>query len=368
MCPQPADARRIHRPGPGLVVALSIALLVAACAAPSPSATPTPLASASVLPSAEGSASADPSPSAPSPAESQPEPVGQTCVDDPPFDPSTGWTRFESDSGYSFLYPETWVDATGDFEDDLSNRMSPELIDEVVVPDPLIHDLVREPNDEPVLGPVFSVLHLDGVTSDTDELFQQELAWNQTQTALGFTELVLPRIEECIDGQPALGFVADWGGILIGMFIWERDGAVYQAWISSEELNDVDIAGGIFASWEWGTPDDGGPVGSGGINAVVMSLALADTFDEVVASSTFSVDAPRIYMVYELEAGSAGPVTITWRRDGEPLFPASVFDWTEDSTFAWAWISPGSGGFPAGDFDVLVEFAGDTVTVSFVIE
>lgn len=368
MCPKPADLLRTHRSGPWLALALSLAVLAAACAAPTPSVTPTPLASASVLPSTEGGPSVEPSPTEPSPTATAPAPIGLTCVGDPPFEPVTGWTRFESDSGYSFLYPETWVDATGDTEADLANRMSPELIDQVVVPDPLIPDAVREPNDEPVFGPVFTVLHLDGVTSDTEELFQQELAWNQTQTALGFSELVLSRIEECIAGQPALGFVADWGGIFIGMFIWERDGAVYQAWISSEQIVDVDIAGGIFASWEWGAPGNGGPVASGAISGVVMSLALADTFAEVVAASTFSADAPRIYMVYELEAGSAGPVTITWRQDGDPLFPASVFDWTATSTFAWAWINPGSSGFPAGDFDVVIEFSGDTVMVPFVIE
>ncbi|MDP9467854.1 MAG: hypothetical protein M3P32_03830 [Chloroflexota bacterium] len=363
MLPKPGNPIHPGRPAAWLAAALSLAVLLAACAAPAPSATPTPVASATVSESTEASPSLEPSPSATPPA-----PVGQTCVDDPPFDPTTGWTRFESDSGYSFLYPESWVDATGDFTDDLSNRMSPELIDEVVVPDPLVLDLVREPNDEPVFGPVFSVLHLDGVTSDTDELFEQELAWNQTQTALGFTELLIPRVEECIDGQPALGFVADWGGPIIGMFIWEREGAVYQAWISSEELNDVDIAGGIFASWEWGEPGNGGPVGSGAIAGAVMSLDTAETFAEVVAASTFSVGAPRIYMIYELEEGSLGTVTITWREDGEPLFPARTFDWTETTAFAWAWITPAPGGFAPGSFDVVIDFAGDSVTVPFVIE
>jgi hypothetical protein len=290
-------------------------------------------------------------------------------VDDPPFDPATGWTRFASDNGYSFLYPETWVDATGDTEIDITNRMSPELIDQLVVPDPLTSDLVREPNDEPVFGPVFGVLHLDGVTSGTEELFQRELAWNQTQTALGFTELIVPRIEECIAGQPALGFVADWGsGLSIAMFIWERDGAVYQAFLSSEELVDIDIAGGIFASWEWGEPGTGGPVASGAIAGAVMSLDTPETFGEVVAAGTFSVGAPRIYMIYELEEGSTGTVTITWRKDGEPLFAARTFDWTETTAVAWAWITPAPGGFAPGSFDVVIEFAGDSVTVPFVIE
>jgi hypothetical protein len=362
MSPKPADARRTLRSGAGLAAVVSLVLLVAACAAPAPSATPTPVASATVPPSTETTPSLEPSPTATAPA-----PIGQTCVDDPPFDPAAGWTRFESDNGYSFLYPEDWVDATGD-ETDLTNRMSPELIDQLVVPDAVIPDLVREPNDEPVFGPVFSVLRLDGVTSDTEELFQQELAWNQTQVAIGFTELVLPRIEECIAGQPALGFVADWGGVFIAMFIWERDGAVYQAWLSSEELADADFAGAIFASWEWGEPGTGGPAGSGAIAGVVMSLELAETFAEVVASSTFSVDDARIYMVYELDEGSTGPVTITWRQDGEPLFPARVFDWTDTTTFAWGWINPAPGGFLPGDFDVVIEFAGDTVTVPFTIE
>lgn len=367
MRPKPRGPLHASGSAGRLAAVLSLIMLVAACSTPAPSTTQ-PLASASVAPSSEGSASAEPASTEPSPSESAPEPVGQTCVDDPPFDPTTGWTRFESDSGYSFLYPETWVDASGDFNDNLSDRMSPELIDEVVVPDPLVRDLVREPNDEPVFGPVFSVLHLDGVTSDTDELFQQELAWNQTQTSLGFTELLIPRIEECIDGQPALGFVADWGGPIIGMFIWERDGAVYQAWISSEELNDVDIAGGIFASWEWGEPGTGGPAASGAITGAVMSLDTAPTFADIAASSTFSVDAPRIYMVYELEEGSIGTVTITWREDGVPLFSPRTFDWTETTAFAWAWITPAPGGFSPGSFDVVIEFAGDTVTVPFVIE
>ena len=363
MSPKPADARRTHRSGAGLAAGLSLVLLVAACAAPAPSATPTPVASATVPPGTGATPSLEPSPTATVPA-----PIGQTCVDDPPFDPATGWTRFESDNGYSFLYPKDWVDATGDIETDLTNRMSPELIDQLVVPDELIPDRVREPNDEPVFGPVFTVLHLDGVTSGTEELFQQELAWNQTQVAIGFTELILPRIEECIAGQPALGFVADWGGVFIGMFIWERDGAVYQAWISSEQLVDVDIAGGIFASWEWGEPGNGSPAVSGAIAGAVLSLELAETFAEVVASSTCLVDDARIYMIYELEEGSAGQVSITWRQDGVPLFPARTFDWTETTAFAWAWITPAPGGFLPGSFDVVIEFADDTLTVPFTIE
>lgn len=361
MSPKPGHVLRAHHSGATLGVVLCLAMLVAACAAPAPSATPTPVASASVSPSTEATSSSEPSPTATAQA-----PIGQTCVDDPPFDPATGWTRFESDHGYSFLYPEDWVDATGDSETDITNRMSPELIDQLVVPNPLILDLVREPNDEPVFGPVFSVLRLDGVTSDTEELFQQELAWNQTQTAIGFTELLQPRIEECIAGQPALGFVADWGGPFIGMFIWERDGAVYQAWLSSEEVNDVDFAAAIFASWEWGVP--GGPTASGAIAGAVMSLDTAETFADVVASSTFSVGDPRIYLVYDLEEGSTGQVSITWRQDGVPLFPARTFDWTETTAFAWAWITPAPGGFLPGSFDVVIEFADDTVTVPFSIE
>ena len=364
MFPKPGDPLRTHRPGAGLAAALSLAVLVAACAAPVPSTTRTSVATATVPPTTEATPSSEPSPTA-TPLAS---PIGETCVPDPPFEPATGWTRFESESGYSFLYPEDWVDVTGDSETDITNRMSPELIDQLVVPNPLILDLVREPNDEPVFGPVFSVLRLDGVTSDTEELFQQELAWNQTQTAIGFRELVLPRIEICIAGQPALGFAADWGGVFIAMFIWERDGAVYQAWLSSEELADADFAVRIFASWEWGEPVTGSPAASGAIAGAVMSLELSETFAEAVATSTFSTSAARIYVLYELEEGSTGQVTITWRQDRVPVFPdPSAFDWTERTTFGWAWIDPASGGFPQGDFDVVIEFAGDIVTVPFAI-
>jgi hypothetical protein len=360
MRPQPGYPLQTYRSRGRLALGLSLALLVAACAAPAPSETTTP--SPSVSPSTEATPSLGPSPTAPAP-------IGQTCVDEPPFDPATGWTRFESNNGYSFLYPEDWVDASGDTtEADLKNRMSPELIDQLVVPDPLNIDRVREPNDEPVFGPVFSVLRLEGVTSDTEELFQQELAWNQTQVAIGFTELLQPRIEECIAGQPALGFVADWGGPFIGMFIWERDGAVFQAWLSSEKLSDVDFAGAIFASWEWGEPGTGGPAASGAIAGAVMSLDTAGTFAEVVATSTFSVSSPRIYVIYELEEGSTGQVTITWRENGVPLFPARTFEWTETTAFAWAWINPAPGGFAPGKFDVVIEFAGDRVTIPFTIE
>ena len=362
MHPKPGDPLHTSPSGGRLALLLSLTVLVAACAAPAPSLTPIPVASATVSETTEASPSLEPSPTATAPA-----PIGQTCVDDPPFDPASGWTRFASANGYSFLYPEVWVDATGDIETDITNRMSPELIDQLDVPDPLIPDAVREPNDEPVFGPVFTVFHLDGVTSDTEELFQQELAWNKTQVALGFTELVLPRIEECIAGQPALGFVADWGATFIAMFIWERHGAVYSAWISSEQLADVDIAGGIFASWEWGEPGTGGPAASGAIAGAVMSLDTAETFAEVVATSTFSVGAPRIYMVYELDEGSTGQVTITWRENGVPLFPARTFDWSDTTAFAWAWINPAPGGFAPGNFDVVIEFAGDSVTVPFTI-
>lgn len=349
--------RATSRLAPALITVL---LVAAACASsvPTPGPSGSATGAASVRPTSEPTPTAEPSPS-PTPSES---PIGETCVPDPPFDPASGWTRFESENGYSFLYTESWIDVTGQISFDPETAMSPQTLAEISSPpSQIVVDAVRDPD-----GAVLSVWRVDGVTSDTETLFERERAWLEGQA--NFMQLILDRLEVCIAGQPALGFVSEWSNAtFIAIFLWERDGALYQAQVTSDNQSDMDFLGSAaLASWEWGAPPTDG---TGAITGAAMTLALPETFEEAVPTTTFSVNDPRIHVVYDLADGSVGPVTITWREGGAALFSdPSVFDWTEDTTFAWAWINPAPGGFPPGSYDVVIEFGDDRRVVAFTIQ
>ncbi|MCA1588281.1 MAG: hypothetical protein LC744_06435 [Chloroflexi bacterium] len=57
------------------------------------------------------------------------------------------------------------------------------------------------------------------------------------------------------------------------------------------------------------------------------------------------------------------------RYEGEAATHESSLDYTEDTTYAWGYLDPGSGGFDIGDGEVVMELedAGDRVTVPFEV-
>jgi hypothetical protein len=63
-------------------------------------------------------------------------------------------------------------------------------------------------------------------------------------------------------------------------------------------------------------------------------------------------------------------IDFSWSREGTE-FVSTEFDYKESTSWAWAWIVPGSSGeFRAGKYTVALTLreSGDTVTLPFTIE
>jgi hypothetical protein len=79
-------------------------------------------------------------------------------------------------------------------------------------------------------------------------------------------------------------------------------------------------------------------------------------------------DTAAIYVVYRLQEGAAGRVTIAWKQGGVVLFEDEQ-TLPADGTWAFNAITPPPGGFPTGTYEVELRIAetGELRTLSFTV-
>lgn len=104
-----------------------------------------------------------------------------------------------------------------------------------------------------------------------------------------------------------------------------------------------------------------------------MAATLDDSGDDPNPADfrdVFPARSDRIYVIYQLDDGTADTITFSWARGGRELFTNS-FDYKETTTFAWGWITPPSSGlFTTGSYTVTLTLqnSGDAITVPFTVE
>ncbi len=363
---------------------LSLGALLAACGVAdvtdvdqSPAATP----AISPTPAAEtASPTVQPTPS---PAGS---PAGEDCelnIVSPPAD----WQVASSEEfGFSIAYPADWDDFGEGVTYQPGMLFDVETFGETGLPEGAEVDagvLLQSPSGVPALA-VFAV---DGVTSTTGEVYERQLVELEREEFI--SEVLSTDISGCLAGAPALG--AEMSGfnteldletgevvpldeeVYVQYWVVVRDGTLYFIQWVDNPSPDLATMDRMLVSWTWsGDGTDEPATGSGAIVNAGMALEPPPSggeLDPAAFQSSFPTDAPSIYLVYDLEPNSETAVSFTWRQDGAVIITQD-FDWTPDTTWAWAYITPPSGGFEPGSYEVEIELAatGERRTVAFTIE
>ncbi|MGH2384823.1 MAG: hypothetical protein ACRDGB_07230 [Candidatus Limnocylindria bacterium] len=359
-----------------------ISALLAACGAaevaeitPSPTppttASPTPAAqSPSTTPQVTPSASASP--------------ADEGCelnVVSPPAD----WQVATSDEfGFSIAYPPDWENLSAGITYQPGMLFDAETFEQTGLPDGADVDagvVLQSPDGVPTVA-VFAV---DGVTSTTEEVYERQLA--ELESEPFSSEVLSTDTTGCLAGEPALGAEVsgfnteldlETGEVVpldeeISAQYWMvvRDGTVYFIQWIDDPSPDLAALDRMLVSWTWSESGTDEPAtGSGTIANAGMALEPTPSggdLDTSTFQSSFPADASAIYVIYDLSPGSDTTVNFTWRQDGAVII-TQEFDWTPDTTSAWANITPPSGGFEPGSYEVEIELTGERRTLAFTIE
>jgi hypothetical protein len=373
-----------HTPGGRLAASLAgLVLVVVACG---PAAAPTPSPTGTATPSPTAAETASPTPTVEPTVSPTPTTGATECESTGPTNASAGWTELEGEEGdYRFSHPSEWVSAGQDIP--ANSSVSPDTFEETGLADDDTHhvDLVRS-----IDGSVgVSAWVIPGVSTESQELFIRELAWLSTQPQL--TTLLDDDLRECFDGTRAYGFSSTWeltsGETSIVIFVMQRNGKMYEVQLTTTDQAQELTFMELIRTWKWTepgetptpTPGGGGDIedqlASTDFKVAGMAAELIDEEgqehpDQSSFEDTFPARSGNIYVVYELDDGVADTVEFTWRRGDRDLFSNS-FNYTERTTFAWAWITPPSSGvFQTGDYAVTLTLrdSGDSITLPFTIE
>lgn len=295
----------------------------------------------------------------------------EVCRSEDPPDLASGWTFLRGgDATFGIAYPDDWEDLSGVVDFNTSTLIDEETLEELGLPEDaeIEADFVRSPEGIPNL----SIFRLGEVDSTTEEIADRE--------AEGYAELdeleriVDDSIEECLGGTPAVGFsleaaTSDGFSFYQQNLFAVREGELYVVQWLDELDPDLELLDEIVATWGW-MDDSEAPSGSGGIAEAAMATEVDESLDDPDPSTfttSFTTDAPAIYVVYEPDSGAVGTVEITWLIDGNVEFE-STFDVDENTSWAYGGITPASGGFAAGDYEVRLELNGDEESLEFTVE
>jgi hypothetical protein len=365
---------------PAVALPMAGLLLLAACggaAAPSTASNP-PIESASPTTAATATASPDPT-IAPTPTADANTGLADCFSGDMP-NLDSGWKFIkggdkDGDATFGVAYPEDWDDLSGDGAFTTATLLDTATFAELgLANDATIEsDFVRAPEGLPNL----SVFRFGAVGSSSAEIQEREVA---RYGALDDIERILDTsVEGCLGGTRAAGLALEFrssdGKTYYQQNLFAvRNGELYVVqWLDRLDP-DTDLLGQILTTWGWigfGEPTATEvPSGSGGIAGASMASKVDDTLaqpDPSTFVTSFPTDAPTIYVVYQTEEGAAGTVHLTWLIEGEAVFEASL-DVTATTPWAWGGITPPSGGFKPGNYEVKLELNGNVATVPFTVE
>lgn len=359
---------------PAVALPMVMLLLLAACgggAAPSiASSPPTEQASPTTAPTATPS----PDPTVAPPPTADETGLGRCFSDDMP-DLDSGWKPIKGgdkggDATFGLFYPEDWDDLSGD-----GDFIAATLLDEQTFAElglgsdaTIKSDFVRSPTGVPNL----SVFRFGTVESSSTEIRERAIA---RYGGLDDIERILDTsIDGCLGGTRAAGVALEFrssdGNAYYQQSLFAvRNGELYVVqWLDRLDP-DTDLLAEILTTWGWILPPIS-PSGSGGIAGASMASkvdASAAEPDPSTFVTSFPTDASAIYVVYQADEGAEGTVRIAWLLEDKTLFEGT-FEMTARTPWAWASITPPSGGFRLGNYKVQLELNGNVATVPFTVE
>lgn len=282
----------------------------------------------------------------------------------------SGWTFIQGgDATFGLAYPEDWEDLSGDVDFKAATLLDEQTFAELGLDsDATINaDFVRSPEGIPNL----SVFRFGTVGSSITEIRDREVARYGELSAI--ERILDASVEGCLGGTLAAGlaleFSSDGDTYYQQNLFAVRNGELYVVqWLDLLDPN-TDLLADILTTWGWiGGFDE--PSGTEGIADASMASEVDESNDAPDPSTfvtSFTTDAPSIYVVFQTDEGAAGTVNLTWLIEGEVAFEATL-DVTADTSWAWGGLTPPSGGFDPGSYEVQLELNGDVETVAFTVE
>ena len=370
-------------PGPNRVafsILAALAFVLASCGGQTPAASAEGGALGAIGTPPTASAAATPQGTA---ASTSPSSAADSCTPNTPTQASQSWTQLAGrDGDYRFSRPGDWTDLGRAISIPASTSVSPGTFSQTgLKADARIAvDVVRSADTLTVI----SAWALDGVTSETSRLFDDELAWLRSQPQL--TTVRDDGLRACLDGTPARGFSSVWtadsGDKSVLIYVAQRDGTMYEIQMTAGDTLRSGILDEVFRTWKWisaagsGTPEDiSAQLAATDFAAFATAGKLDDSGEHpnpATFKTTFPATAKRIWILYELDDGIRDMVSVTWRREGKQVGKSVSFDYTEKSAFAWAWLTPDpiTHRFLPGNYEVTATLrdAGDSITLAFTVE
>lgn len=282
-----------------------------------------------------------------------------------------GWAFLEAGDGtFGVAYPDDWEDLSGDGTFTAATLLDEDTFAELgLASDATINaDFVRSPTGVPNL----SVFHFGAVDSSATEIRDREAA---RYGELDDIEQVLDNsLEACIGGNTASGLSLEFTSSDANTYYQQnlfvvRDGELYVVqWLDSLDP-DTELLAEILTTWGWMLGSEEPTALRGIADASVASEIdqSADAPDPSTYVTSFTTDAPTIYVVYRADDGAEGTVSLTWLIEGEVAFE-ETFEMTADISWAWGGITPPSGGFEPGSYEVQLELNGDVEAIPFTVE
>jgi hypothetical protein len=352
----------MRRESVGAVAVLTLLVLAACSGASGPSASSSPTQAPGPTASAAPSATPTPVPTVDATGLAE-------CVSDDVPNLDTGWELLEGgDATFSVAYPEDWEDLSGDGAFTAATLLDEQTFAELGLDsDATIEsDFVRAPTGVPNL----SVFHFGAVDSSRMEIHEREVA---RYRELDDIERILdPSLEECLGGTQATGLSLEFRSTDGNTYYQQnlfavRDGELYVVqWLDFTDP-DMDLLAEILTTWGW--MGSGERTDTGGIAQANVALEVdesADAPDPSTFVTSFTTDAPTIFVVFRTDEGAEGTVHLTWLIEDEVAYEATL-DVTADTTWAWGGITPSSSGWEPGRYEVQVELNGDVETVPFTV-
>jgi hypothetical protein len=376
---QERPAPWISRPATAAAI-LGLALLLAGCiAVPGPSAS----GAGSGAPGSAGSGASATPLDTPAASPVGGSPADEACTSPPATGLSQTWTQLTGrDGGYRFSRPAGWSTMGSGVAVPAANSVSPATFRQTgLKADARMNvDVVRSPDSSAIV----SAWALDGVTSRTTRLLEDELAWYKTQPP--FERLIDDALRACLDGTRARGFSSRWttdlGEKTVVIYMAQRDGTMFEVQMSATDPPPGAVLDELLRTWKWasaegsGTPEDvGAQLDATRFAAFSTAGKLDQSSDHPNAATfkrTFPTTAQRIWILYELDDGVHDKITLTWRHEGTQVGKSTTFDYTDKTSFAWGWLTPdpATDRFVPGNYEVTATLkdAGDTITMAFTVE
>jgi hypothetical protein len=275
--------------------------------------------------------------------------------------PASGWLPLETPD-WVIYYPADWEDVSTGVPTEAKTAGG--HIDAVTLAEAGVDQsevLVGYAVASPDFQQNLLILQLDGPTSSLEDIYQR--AEERYRESPDFEEMIAAGVADCLGGEPAIhvGFMT--AGRYQESWFSLRGGTWFHADFFGATADDAAVVAEILATWEWMEPTVDIP------SDAFLEVAMADEVDTSVDAldpawftDEFTTASPAVNVVFRLPTGTSGTINATWTYQGDELFNHEFF-YQSDHTWAYMAITPPSGGFPVGDYQVELVLDEDVASV-----